>query len=47
MDKPSFNVRKHVLARQSRHVNDLYRAYKRRVFGEQKMRQEYKAMGIR
>lgn len=52
VDKPSFNVRKHVLTRQSPHVDDLYRAYKLRDLGEmftaaEKMRQEYKTLGVR
>lgn len=52
VDRPSFNVGKYVLARQSRHVDDLYRAYKRRDLGEMltaagKMRLEYNALGIR
>lgn len=52
VDRPSFNVGRYVLARQSRHVDDLYRAYNRRDLGKmltaaQKMRLEYNALGIR
>lgn len=52
VDKPSFNAGKYVLARQSPHIDDLYRAYKRRDTGEMftaatKMRQEYDTLGIR